>query len=182
MGGNLSLVYLGRDSSRVPDEVKAAVCFSVPCDLADASLRLAEADNLIYMKRFMRLMGQKVRLQAENFPEHFPCSDYRKLKTFQDFDELYTAPLHGFRNAQHYWAECSSNRYLDAIRLPVWIVNACNDPFLAPSCYPDSTQHGNFRVNLVTPAHGGHCGFASVGEAAPYWSEAVAVNLLSHVP
>lgn len=179
MGANLSLVYLGRDHDRVPEEVKAAVCFSVPCDLADASSRLAEAGNAIYMRRFLRLMERKVRLQAVNYPDLFPCEDYRNLKTFNDFDGRYTAPLHGFRNAQHYWEQCSSNRYFEAIRLPVWIVNARNDSFLPPSCYPDFAQHGNPDVILVTPEHGGHCGFSSVGTDRPYWSEDVAVNILS---
>lgn len=179
MGGNLSLVYLGRDSGRVPEEVKAAVCFSVPCDLAGASERLAEPGNLIYMRRFMHLMGRKVQLQSESFPDQFPCADYHTLRTFQDFDGRYTAPLHGFHNAQHYWEQCSSNRYLDAIRQPVWIVNALNDPFLPPSCFPDFSQHGNLRVQLVTPEHGGHCGFTSIGKGGMYWSEKVAVDLLA---
>ncbi len=179
MGGNLSLVYLGRDAHRVPGEVKAAVCFSVPSDLAEASLRLADLSNVIYMRRFIHLMGRKVRLQAERFPDQFPYDDYHRLKTFHDFDSRYTAPLHGFRNAQHYWEECSGNRYLDAIRLPVWIINARNDPFLPPSCFPDFNHHGNAHVTLVTPEHGGHCGFAAAEEAAHYWSENVAINLLS---
>ncbi len=179
MGGNLSLVYLGRDSDRVPEEVKAAVCFSVPCHLADASSCLAEAGNAIYMRRFLRLMGKKIRLQSEKFPDQFPCADYHKLKTFDDFDGRYTAPLHGFRDAQDYWDQCSSNRYLDAIRLPVWIVNARNDSFLPSSCYPDFDNHGNPSVTLITPEHGGHCGFSTVGAGRPYWSEDLAVNLLS---
>ena len=179
MGGNLSLVYLGRDPGRVPEEVKAAVCFSVPSDLAAASARLAEAGNVIYMRRFVRLMGRKVLLHAEKYPDLFPCTDYHKIKTFNDFDGRYTAPLHGFRDAQHYWEQCSSNRYLEAIRIPTWIVNARNDPFLAPSCFPDFSDHGNPRVNLVTPERGGHCGFVSVNRRCMYWSEKVAVGLLS---
>ncbi|NIQ12809.1 MAG: alpha/beta fold hydrolase, partial [Gammaproteobacteria bacterium] len=94
MGGNLSLVYLGREAELVPEQVRAAVCFSVPCDLAAASERLAEPSNIIYMKRFLRLMGKKVKQQALRYPEHFPCSDYASLKNFRDFDDRYTAPLH----------------------------------------------------------------------------------------
>lgn len=179
MGGNLTLMYLGREVDKVPDEVKAAVCFSVPCDLAAASSRLAEPSNAIYMKRFMRLMGEKVRLQAENFPAQFPCDDYHRLKTFADFDGRYTAPLHGFRDAHDYWQNCSSSRYLDQIRVPAWIINACNDPFLSPSCSPDVGTHDNSSVTLVSPQHGGHCGFATAGTHQTYWSERVAVSLLS---
>ena len=179
MGGNLSLVYLGRDPSRVPGAVKAAVCFSVPCDLAAASQRLAEVSNAVYMRRFMRLMRRKVFQQARRFPEHFPVSGYRELRTFHDFDNRYTAPLHGFRDARHYWEECSGSRYLGTIRLPVWVVNAGNDPFLTPSCFPDRDRHGNRLVTLVTPQHGGHCGFASAASRGRYWSEIAAVRLLA---
>jgi predicted alpha/beta-fold hydrolase len=179
MGGNLSLVYLGREPSRVPAAVRAAVCFSVPCDLVAASQRLAEASNAIYMRRFLRLMGRKVFQHAKRFPEQFPCSNYHELKTFQDFDDCYTAPLHGFRDARHYWEECSSSRYLPAICQPAWIVNACNDPFLTPSCFPEHRHHGNPRVNLVAPPHGGHCGFSRVHGKGRYWSEIVATRLLA---
>lgn len=178
MGGNLSLLYLGRQAAQVPDAVKAAVCFSVPCDLAAAAARLADPANAIYMRRFMRQMGQKVRLHAENFPAHFPCDDYHTLRTFQDFDSRYTAPLHGFRDAQHYWQECSSRRYLADVRVPSWIINARNDPFLTSACSPGFADHANPLVTLVAPDHGGHCGFASPGRGRPYWSETVAAKLL----
>lgn len=178
MGGNLSLMYLGREFERVPEEIKGAVCFSVPCDLKDASLALAETGNAIYMKRFLRLMGVKVRQQAKKFPEHFPCADYSSLKTFGDFDGRYTAPLHGFCDAEDYWEMCSSKRYLSRVRVPVWVVNARNDSFLPPSCYPDFSLHRNSKVTLIVPEHGGHCGFATTGSARPYWSEYVANRLL----
>lgn len=176
MGGNLSLVYLGRNVDQVPAEVQAAVCLSVPCDLEAASYKLAEKRNAVYMKRFMRMMGDKVRRQSVNFPEQFPCDDFRHLKTFADFDGRYTAPLHGFRSAEHYWQECSCNRYLCNIQRPVWIVNAANDPFLAPACFPDGHDHKNQLVKLLKPDHGGHCGFASPG--GPYWSELLTEKLL----
>lgn len=179
MGGNLSLMYLGRDPETVPSVVKAAVCFSVPCDLAAAASRLAEPSNTIYMNRFMRLMGEKVRLQAERYPEKFPCDDYHTLRTFADFDGRYTAPLHGFDNASHYWQQCSSLHYLDRIRVPAWIVNACNDPFLSHSCSPDTDFHNNQRVTLLSPRHGGHCGFSSSDLNQAFWSERLAVALLS---
>lgn len=179
MGGNLTLLYLGRDPTRVPAAVKAAVCFSVPCDLVSASQRLAEPGNAIYMRRFMYLMGRKVRQHARHFPELFPMAGYRKLKTFQDFDDRFTAPLHGFRDAMHYWQECSSRRYLAGVGRPAWIVNARNDPFLTSACFPAADSHRNPLVELIAAAHGGHCGFASVGRNSPYWSESVAVMLLA---
>ena len=175
MGGNLSLVYLGRCPDHVPASVQGALVFSVPCDLAAGAEQLAKPTNRIYMRRFLRLMERKVRLQARCYPELFPVEGYDQLQTFHDFDARYTAPLHGFRDARDYWRQSSSLPYLEAIRLPVVIVNACNDPFLAESCYP---RPDNRLVRLLAPGHGGHCGFARFGNAGVYWSEQMALQLL----
>lgn len=175
MGGNLSLVYLGREAEQVPEEVRGAVLFSVPCDLEGAADRLAEPANRLYMRRFLRLMGAKVSAQARRFPELFPTDGYRELNSFHEFDARYTAPLHGFADARDYWTQCSSLRYLEAIRKPAWIINALNDPFLSPGCFPQSK---NPRVRLVTPRHGGHCGFTSAGHSGLFWSENMAPELL----
>lgn len=174
MGGNLTLVYLGREQERVPDEVRGAVVFSVPTDLAEGAERLADAGNTLYMRRFLRLMGRKVMRQHARFPHLFPVAGYSKLRTFADFDGRYTAPLHGFLHARDYWEQCSGNRYLDRIRVPTWIVNARNDPFLGPACYP---QPGS-SVVLVAPENGGHCGFSEWSGDGLFWSERVAVHLL----
>ena len=178
MGGNLSLVYLGRDAEQVPDEVCGAVLFSVPCDLEGAADRLAEPANRLYMKRFLRLMGSKVFQQARFYPELFPTDGYQELRSFHEFDTRYTAPLHGFSDARDYWSQCSSLRYLEAIQKPVWIVNAANDPFLSQSCFP---QCRNPRVHLQVPSHGGHCGFSQTGWKGRFWSEILAPELLDAV-
>lgn len=175
MGGNLSLVYLGRDAALVPEQVKAAVVFSVPCDLAAAADRLAEPANRLYMWRFLRLMGRKVAEQANRYPELFQVDGYQKIKSFQDFDARYTAPLHGFSDERDYWQQCSSLRYLDRIEKPVWIVNARNDPFLPDSCYPTGD---NPLLTLLVPDQGGHCGFTRFGNDGKFWSEQLAAALL----
>ena len=178
MGGNLNLVYLGSEPDRVPEQVKAAVVFSVPCDLAAASDRLAEPSNRIYMKRFLRLMGKKIVEQSVRFPELFPADDYWRLRTFHDFDSRYTAPLHGFADAMDYWTQCSSLHYLEGIRVPTWIVNAMNDPFLPAACYPQLSSRSDGPVRLLGPDHGGHCGFVQFGRGGRYWSETLALELL----
>lgn len=180
MGGNITLTCLGREADRVPAELKASVCFSVPCDLEATAHRLAERSNAVYMKRFMKAMGRKVRRYAESFPEKFPFSDYHTLRTFADFDGRYTAPLHGFESASHYWQVASCGQYLKSIEVPTWIVNARNDPFLAPSCFPATSDLRNPNVQLIVPRYGGHCGFATAGKK-PYWSESVVVRILDTI-
>ena len=179
MGGNLTLVYLGRLKALVPKQVKCAFCFSVPCDLAAAAEKLSKLSNALYMKRFLFLMGKKVKRLANQFPGHFDCHDYHKLKTFYDFDQKFTAPLHGFRDARQYWRESSGNRYLCHIEIPTWVINARNDPFLSEECYPKTGQHGNRLIRLVVPNHGGHCGFTEFSEDGIYWSEKIVSKLIS---
>jgi predicted alpha/beta-fold hydrolase len=178
MGGNLSLVYLGRKPGAVPEQVRGAAVFSVPCDLAAAADRLAEPSNRIYMQRFLRLMGKKVMLQSQRYPELFPVEGYRQLRTFHQFDARYTAPLHGFSDECDYWAQSSSLGYLAGIRIPAWIINARNDPFLPEACYPKCRFP---EVTLLAPDHGGHCGFSLFGNGGRFWSEELALSLMDAV-
>ena len=178
MGGNLTLVYLGRDREKVSSLVSSAVVLSVPCDLASAADRLAHFENRLYMQRFLRLMGRKVRAQAARYPDKFNLDGYARMSTFRDFDDRYTAPLHGFRSADHYWQECSGRKYIERIRVPTTIINAQNDSFLTPECFPYRSVDANPAVSLIVTASGGHCGFPRFSPLASYWSEEVTTLLL----
>lgn len=178
MGGNLTLVYLGRESNRVPAEMCGAVVYSVPCDLAAAAARLADWRNRLYMARFVGQMGTKIRLLARRFPQQLSADGYHRIRTFADFDGRYTAPLHGFSSAEDYWAQCSSAVYLAEIAVPTWIVNARNDPFLAPTCFPIQQVERNPNLNLLSPDQGGHCGFVTSLFPGPSWADLMACELL----
>jgi predicted alpha/beta-fold hydrolase len=180
MGGNISLLYLGRREFRVPKAVKGCVVFSVPCDLTDASVALKRRENRIYMKRFLRLLHEKVRMKMALYPDRIDDRGYERLKTFKDFDERYTAPLHGFASAEDYWAQCSCRPWLKRIEVPTLIVNAMDDPFLEGGCYPVEECSENPQVTLEITRHGGHVGF--VGRGGRYWSEERAVAFLRTVP
>jgi uncharacterized protein len=99
------------------------------------------------------------------------------MTTFREFDDAYTGPLHGFRDAQDYWARCSAKQFLPSVRVPTLIVSALDDPFLAPDCFPYAEARASEWVTLETPAHGGHVGFVSGG--ADYWSERRAAEFLT---
>ena len=99
------------------------------------------------------------------------------VTTFREFDDRYTAPLHGFRDAEDYWARASSGPLVPEIRVPTLIVSSLDDPFLTPHCFPVAAAERSFWVHLETPAHGGHVGF--VRFAQDYWSETRAAAFLA---
>jgi predicted alpha/beta-fold hydrolase len=171
MGGNLSLVYLGQQKENAVDLICGALVFSVPCDLAASAQALAMPGNAIYMRRFLRDLRKKIQEKKRLFPDLLDAADLHRIKNFQEFDDRFTAPIHGFRDACDYWSQCSSRHYIPDIRVPTVIVNARNDPFLAPSCFPHVEVDSNPHVTLETPESGGHVGFVSFNNKNLYWSE-----------
>ena len=178
LGGNLSLLYLGKQVEIVPAQVKGAVVFSTPCDLTDASVKLEEWGNGIYMKRFLKLLHDKIKAKQHLFPEALSDAGYSRIKTFRQFDDRYTAPIHGFADAVDYWQRCSSGPWIESIQVPALIVNSMDDPFLAGGCYPVQACRKNPRVILEMPRWGGHVGFMELNADGLYWSEKRAVHFL----
>ncbi|QCF25756.1 alpha/beta hydrolase [Hydrocarboniclastica marina] len=183
IGGNISLVYLGRKGDGLDSRVQGAVVFSVPCDLKGSAEQLARPENRIYMRRFVRDLRAKMIAKHQHFPDLINLHGIEQVCTFRQFDDRYTAPLHGFRDAEDYWKQCSSLFYLHRIRRPTLIVNAIDDPFLSAACYPQAEVRGNSHIQLETPAHGGHVGFVPAKLAQPghYWSELRAANFLENL-
>lgn len=174
LGGNVTLKYLGENDRLVHPKVRSAVAFSVPCDLAASARRLDEPANRFYTRRFLRSLRRKVLQKAGQMPGVIDPAGVENIRSFRQFDDRYTAPLHGFRDADDYWRRSSSRQFLPGIRLPTLLVSAVNDPFLPPECFPVEEARRNPRLFLEMPATGGHVGFLSAGEA--YWSEIRAVE------
>jgi uncharacterized protein len=179
MGGNIVLKYLGERGDRVDWRIRGAAVFSVPCDLGSAALKMAERANALYMKRFLRMLRSKIRAKMELFPGRIDDRDYRRIQTFREFDDRYTAPLCGFESAEDYWNRASSKPFLESIRVPSLLVNALDDPFLPPVCYPYDQARRSPFLFLETPRTGGHVGFISRGDSGRYWTESRAVEFLS---
>ncbi|MGM0643686.1 MAG: YheT family hydrolase [Thermodesulfobacteriota bacterium] len=177
LGGNLSLMHLGRDSA--DPIVTKAVVFSVPCDLKSSVETISKPSNTIYMKRFLKMLHEKIRAKMEIMPGLIDDKGFEKIKTFREFDDRYTAPIHGFRDALDYWEKCSSKQFLSNIKVPVLIVNAADDPFLPGECYPDREASENPNITLEVPESGGHVGFIEFNRENRYWSEKRAVSFLN---
>ena len=179
LGGNVILKYLGEQGNAIHSSIKRAVAFSVPCDLASCAARLEEFANRLYLFRFMKMLREKIRVKKRLLPERIDDSDLDKVKTFAQFDERYTAPLHGFKNAEDYWEKSSSRQFLPHIAIPTLLVTAADDPFVGPSCYPYDEARASSCFFLEVPQHGGHVGFVSFNSGGDYWSDRRAVAFLN---
>jgi len=173
LGGNLSLKYLGEGN--VNTAVKKAVVFSVPLELHTSCLEILKPSNWMYHYRFLKGLKAKVVEKAKHRSD-LNVSQLDDIKTLIEFDDHFTAPIHGFANAIEYYKKCSSLYFLSEIRTSTLIVNAKNDPFLSPDCYPQLPVGSS--VKLETPARGGHVGFAQFGQNGLYWSELRAFDFI----
>ncbi|HWA35790.1 MAG TPA: alpha/beta fold hydrolase [Cyclobacteriaceae bacterium] len=164
MGGSLSLKYAGENAENLPVAVKRIVAFSVPCHLASSARELDKPAKTFYLNRFLKKLGRKIELKATTFPDIISHRGFDKIRSFEEFDNKYTAPLHGFRDARDFYERASSLPHIANITIPTLIVNALNDPFLPLECFPYDIARESKYVFLETPKHGGHTGFTLAGK------------------
>lgn len=179
LGGNVLLKYLGEQLFTLPSLLKAAFAFSVPCDLAASSAEMARIENTVYMQRFLKSLRYKMKYKATQFKGQLKTDGINTMRTFMQFDNLFTAPINGFDDAQDYYAKCNSLQYLPGITIPTLLVNALNDPFLTPSCFPTELAASHAYLHLETPKGGGHVGFSERFPNETYWSEQRALEFIS---
>ena len=179
LGGNLTLKYLS-DSRHLDPKVTCAVVYSVPLDLYHGCLQISKPANSIYSKRFLKSLKQKIREKSKVFSE-IESKHLNKIYDLKTFDDYYTAPLHGFKDAMDYYRSCSSIYVLEDINTPSLIINAMNDPFLSEECYPYKQLKNHPDVFLETPQRGGHVGFCSQNGNEYYWSETRALEFVNSI-
>ncbi|RNC92427.1 MAG: alpha/beta fold hydrolase [Allomuricauda sp.] len=158
LGGNLTLKYLG-ERHNIPKKLKAAVAVSVPCDLKDACDELLKSKNVLYSQRFKKNLLAKLREKRQQFPDAISEAQIKGIVTLKDFDDVYTGPAHGFKDALDYYEKCSSKPFLPNIPIPSLILNAKDDSFLGARCYPYEEAQQNPNLHLEIPEFGGHVGF-----------------------
>lgn len=179
LGGNLVLKYLGEDPPAVAPEVRAAATISVPVDLADTARALVAPGNRIYHARFLRKLRHKVRAKARALPGQMDPAPLAQVRTIIDFDEHFTAPLHGFSGAAEYYARNSSRQWLDRVVVPSLLLTATNDPILGRRCYPRDEAVASRYLYLEETRWGGHVGFRLPG--GRYYSEERAVAFVREI-
>ena len=158
LGGSLLLKYLG-ERTTVPKEIKKGVAISTTLSLKGALESLSLPENWVYRSVFVSHLKAKYRRKIPKFPDKMSTSALKKIKTLLDFDNIYTAPAHGFKDAWEYYEKNSSDQFLPNINVPVLILNARNDSFLSSECFPFEFAAQSKNIYLETPQHGGHVGF-----------------------
>lgn len=174
LGGNISLKFAGEQSEKLKGRVQAVAAISVPTNLEASAHHLRRFSNRLYLLRFLKSLKRKAAEKVERFPDQatFSIDDLRRVRNFTDYDNLYTAPAHGFRDAKDYWTRCSSAQFIPDIAVPTLIINAQDDPFLPEACYPHQQAKSNPNVRLEAPRYGGHVGFATNHRLkGPLWQE-----------
>lgn len=170
MGGSLSLRAVAEFPDKVPSAIKRVIAFSVPCDLLSSVHALTKGFNTVYAKRFLRKLEVKIKAKEKIFPGQISSEGYENIRHFIDFDNRYTAPLHGYQDAYDFYAKASVKPLLKNIRVPSLIVQAKNDSFLLEECYCVAEAESNPNLFLEIPEQGGHCGFMMRGSEYS-WAE-----------
>ena len=160
LGGNALLKWLGREGESAVEIVDAAAAISAPMDLMTAGDRLGRGFNLLYGRHFLRTLKPKSLAKLQRFPGLYDERIVRRARTLREFDNVVTAPLHGYRDTDDYWRRASSKSDLAGIAVPTLIVHARNDPFL-PGVHLPVAGEVSPSVTLEFPEGGGHAGFAS---------------------
>lgn len=178
MGGNITLKYLGEKGVKLSPKVKGAVAFSTPVDLRGCSLKLDIGFNKIYTKNFLKTLKVKVKLKEGQIREvGFEPNDIYLCKNLNQFDNIFTGPLHGYKDAEDYYTRASSKQFISKIEIPTLLVNASDDPFLTETCFPHEITNKNFTFERTK--FGGHVGFGHFRPYAPIWSEQRALTFLN---
>lgn len=177
LGGNITLKYLGEAKSH--PIITGAVAISAPVDLATCARTLDERpSNRFYLQRFLKTLIVKIERKARRFPDQLNITNIRAIRTFREFDDRYTAPLHGFNDADDYWAKASSLPHLHKITVPSLLLNAQNDPFLSEESFPHEVAAKHSWLTLEAPASGGHVGFLDGLGSDHNWAERRVIEFL----
>ena len=160
LGGNALLKWLGREHASARGVIDAAAAVSAPVDLMTAGDLLGTGVNRLYGHHFLQTLKRKSLAKLKRFPALYDSDIVRNARTLREFDNVVTAPLHGYLDTDDYWTRASSKPDLRHIEVPTLIVHARNDPFLPGRHLPEASEV-SATVTLDFPEGGGHTGFAS---------------------
>jgi predicted alpha/beta-fold hydrolase len=161
LGGNALLRWAEEAGNTAASVVRAVAAISAPVDLTAAGAAIDRGLNrLIYARMFLRTMKPRALAKWQQYPGLFDRERLVAARTLRDFDDCFTAPLHGFDGAEDYWRRASAKPHLDAIRVPALMLNARNDPIVPDASLPRAHEVGS-HLTLWQPHDGGHVGFVA---------------------
>jgi uncharacterized protein len=184
LGGNVVTKWLGEHGEALPQQVRGGAAISVPFDLGACQRRVDGPGRImwIYRERFMRRLRRKAALKARQFPGLFDAPALARATTFAEYDQLMTAPTHGFASRDDYYQRCSAGRFLAGIRRPYLAVSAADDPLVPSESLPVAAAEANPAVRLVITPHGGHTGFVDGTPLRPgFWAERTVADFLAAI-
>ena len=181
LGGSVVLRFLAKQGINPAfHKVKGGVAFSVPLHLVEANKAIGKFENIMYRLRFLRSLKKKMKQKQEQFPD-MPFFPAKWKYNFTFFDDFYTGPFHGFLNANDYWEKAGVLSQLPKISLPCLLVNAEDDSFLSPFCFPNQLAFEMANFHFLKPKWGGHVGFMPVNKNGFLWSEELALHFLTTI-
>lgn len=178
LGGNLTLKYLGEDRT-IPKQIRAGIAVSAPCNLYGSMLEIHKFKNKVYSNRFKKNLLAKLEQKKAQFPEWFDGKRIDSISTLKDFDDFYTSKAHGFEDALDYYEKASALPHLSKIKTPTLLINALNDSFLSPACFPTEIAKQNQFLFMETPKYGGHVGFYDKNNQ--YYNEKRSLNFVNEL-
>ncbi len=162
LGGNVAFKFMGEYAEVMPSIVKSTIGVSVPCDLKGSSISISAMENRIYMEGFLKTLRVKALEKMARFPEaNLDKEKILKSKNFMEFDDVFTAPIHGFKDADDYWKQCSCKQFIPLITQPTLLISSKDDPFLNDACFPIKEAHENKHFTFMQTNYGGHIGFVA---------------------
>ena len=162
LGGNALMKWAGTQGDAAASVVAAVASVCAPLDLSACGFAMGQGFNrAVYTRMFLRTMLPKAEAKWRQHPGLFDIERVKAAATLYEFDDAFTARLHGFASAEDYWTRASAKPSLSHIRLPCLLLNALNDPFVPSGSLPVASELPD-AIRLWTPSHGGHVGFPSV--------------------
>ena len=141
---------------------------------------LEQPANFLYQWNFVKDLKRRMRRKGQFWPGRFDLTKLDRIRTVREFDEAYTAPYFGFKDAEDYYHRASAMRVIDRVRLPALIIAAEDDPFVPAQSFHEPQVAGNQHITLLACRHGGHCGFVGLAAAHDdgYWAEHQIVDFI----
>jgi len=180
IGGNILLRWFGEARERASQLVRAAAVVSVPFDLEAGARFMESSASRLYLRHLLPSLRVKIAAKRAQLAEHIDVERALAARTFFEFDEVATAPLHGFSGVLDYYARASSSIWIPGVRVPTLVVHALDDPFLPPSAVPQDAIAANPSLTAAISPHGGHIGFVHGIPWAPrFFAEEIAAEYLA---
>jgi predicted alpha/beta-fold hydrolase len=175
LGGNVSLKLAGELGESAADLLAGVVAVSTPIDLGACVDKLGDRSNILYQRRFVRRLKERIRIRASQHPDLYDASELHTVRTVYAFDDRYTARFFGFGGADRYYGTQSSKNFLGAIRIPALLVQAKDDPMIPFEVFRHAAFAENTNLTLLAVDHGGHLGFLARGPDR-FWLDGVVLE------